>query len=431
MNVADSELVAGLLETNGYTRADDVNSADAIFLNTCAIREHAEDKIHSRLGVLKKIKDENPALLLGLLGCMAQHVKNDILENKPYVDFVLGSDSYRRLPDLLNRHEEQKKSIVDTYLSKTEVYENLYPARNEGVNAWVSIMRGCDKFCTFCIVPFTRGRERSRTVKSICEEVKLAVDDGFKEITLLGQNVNSYCHGDDRFPELLEQVAKIPGVFRIRFTSPHPQDVNDDMLFVMRDNKNICKSIHLPLQAGADRILKRMNRTYTKTQFLNLVDRIRQILPGVSLSTDIIVGFPGETEEEYHQTLNVMDQVKFDPAFTFKYSLRPGTKAAEYSDQIPEDVKKDRLDRLIQLQLKHTLMRNKSEVGSIHDVLIEKESKKSTDFWAGRTDTNKWVIFPKGEESVKDFVQVKIASAKGLSLFGEKILKKDKIYAAA
>ncbi|HIB02435.1 MAG TPA: tRNA (N6-isopentenyl adenosine(37)-C2)-methylthiotransferase MiaB [Candidatus Marinimicrobia bacterium] len=419
MNVADSELVASMMEKSGFARSDSEFGANAVFLNTCAIREHAEDKIHSRLGKLRKLKNDNPEMIIGIMGCMAQHVKDNILENKPYVDFVLGPDSYRRIPELLRRHEETNASVVDTRLSRFEVYENLYPSRQEGINAWVSIMRGCDKFCTFCIVPFTRGRERSCTVESVVEEVQQTVDQGFVEITLLGQNVNSYRHGDARFPELLDAVAQIPGVMRIRFTSPHPQDIDDDMLFVMRDHANICNSVHLPLQAGAERILKRMNRTYTQAQFLALSEQIRNILPGCGISTDIIAGFPGETEEEFGETLAVMEKVKFDSAFTFKYSSRPGTKAAEYSDQIPEKVKKDRLAKLVDLQYKHTLFRNRKEIGKKVKVLVEKESKKSSNEWAGRTDNNKWVIFPKESAEIRDLVDVKIVDAQGVSLFGE------------
>jgi tRNA-2-methylthio-N6-dimethylallyladenosine synthase len=419
MNVADSELVASMMEKSGFARSDSEFGANAVFLNTCAIREHAEDKIHSRLGKLRKLKNDNPEMIIGIMGCMAQHVKDNILENKPYVDFVLGPDSYRRIPELLRRHEETNASVVDTRLSRFEVYENLYPSRQEGINAWVSIMRGCDKFCTFCIVPFTRGRERSCTVESVVEEVQQTVDQGFVEITLLGQNVNSYRHGDARFPELLDAVAQIPGVMRIRFTSPHPQDIDEDMLFVMRDHANICNSVHLPLQAGAERILKRMNRTYTQAQFLALSEQIRNILPGCGISTDIIAGFPGETEEEFGETLAVMEKVKFDSAFTFKYSSRPGTKAAEYSDQIPEKVKKDRLAKLVDLQYKHTLFRNRKEIGKKVKVLVEKESKKSSNEWAGRTDNNKWVIFPKESAEIRDLVDVKIVDAQGVSLFGE------------
>mgnify|MGYP001332020882 FL=1 len=429
MNVADSELVAGLLEKNGYTKTNLDLEANIIFLNTCAIREHAEDKIHSRLGRLNKLKKNKPETIIGILGCMAQNVKDDILENKPYVDFVLGPDSYKRIPDLLKRQLIQEESIVDTRLSKFEVYENLFPSRNNGVNAWVSIMRGCDKFCTFCIVPFTRGRERSRSLQSIIDEVKKAVDMGFIEVTLLGQNVNSYNHNNVKFPKLIDSVANISGLQRIRFTSPHPQDIDDELLFVMRDNHNICNSVHLPLQAGSNKILKKMNRTYTKEKFMILSDKIRNILSNSSITTDIIAGFPGETEKDFNETLDVMNYVKFDSAFTFKYSSRPGTKASEFDNHIDERIRQLRLAKLVELQKIHTLYRNKLEIGKKVKVLVEKNSKKSKTKLSGRTDNNKWVIFPNNNINIGEIITVKITDARGISLFGEKIKMKDENYA--
>lgn len=419
MNVADSELVEGLLQKEGYQPIANINSADAVFVNTCAIREHAEEKVHSQLGRYNLIKKQKPDMIIGVLGCMAQNLKDDILESRPYVDIVLGPDSYRKLPEILNRKIVNQKSIVDTTLSRFEVYDDLFPSRNEGINAWISIMRGCDKFCTFCIVPFTRGRERSRSIASIVAETEQAVADGFVEITLLGQNVNSYQHKQEGFADLLEAVANIKGVKRIRYTSPHPQDINSELLEVMAAHETICNYIHLPLQAGSNRILQRMNRTYTKEHFVGLVDYIRDVLPNVGISTDIIVGFPGETDEEFEETIDVMNQVKFDSAFTFKYSSRPGTKASEFSDHISEEVKKESLQHIIELQKKHTLERNLESVGNVETVLVEKESKKSTTHWAGRTDSNKWVIFEKGNAKIKDFVPVLITAAKGVSLHGD------------
>lgn len=419
MNVADSELVEGLLQKEGYQPIANINSADAVFVNTCAIREHAEEKVHSQLGRYNLIKKQKPDMIIGVLGCMAQNLKDDILESRPYVDIVLGPDSYRKLPEILNRKIVNQKSIVDTKLSRFEVYDDLFPSRNEGINAWISIMRGCDKFCTFCIVPFTRGRERSRSIASIVAETEQAVADGFVEMTLLGQNVNSYQHKLEGFADLLEAVANIKGVKRIRYTSPHPQDINSELLEVMAAHETICNYIHLPLQAGSNRILQRMNRTYTKEHFVGLVDYIRDVLPNVGISTDIIVGFPGETDEEFEETIDVMNQVKFDSAFTFKYSSRPGTKASEFSDHISEEVKKERLQHIIELQKKHTLERNLESVGNVETVLVEKESKKSTSHWAGRTDSNKWVIFEKGNAKIKDFVPVLITAAKGVSLHGD------------
>ena len=425
MNVADSEMIEGILQSKGYYPIKRMDSADIIFVNTCAIREHAEEKVHSRLGLFSKIKNNKPNVIIGVLGCMAQHLKDDILDSKPYVDIILGPDSYRKLPKLLERNKVDKKNIVDTQLSRYEVYNNFFPSRNEGINAWVSIMRGCDKFCTFCIVPFTRGRERSRSPNNIIDEVKKAVDEGFVEITLLGQNVNSYTYDNYSFDYLLKNIAEINGVQRLRYTSPHPQDMTDDVLYVMSHYDNICNAVHFPLQAGSNEVLKRMNRSYTKSHFIERAHRIRDILPNCGLSTDIIVGFPGETNSQFEETLNVMNEVKFDSAFTFKYSPRLGTKAYEYSDQILEIEKQERLDKVIKLQKKHTIFRNKEMIGNIERVLVEKNSKRSINQWAGRTDSNKWVIFDKENANIKDLVNVSITNAKGISLHGHLVKKKE------
>ena len=421
MNVADTEVISGLLNNEGYSQTKDIHSANVIFVNTCAIREHAEDKVHSRLGFYNQIKQKNPDIIIGVLGCMAQNLKEDILESKPFVDIILGPDSYRRLPDMISNRSKEANHLVDTKLSRFEVYDNLFPSRKEGINAWISIMRGCDKFCTFCIVPFTRGRERSRSIDSIISEANQAVTDGFIEITLLGQNVNSYNYEGEGFHVLLDEVAKIKGLKRIRYTSPHPQDMTKEVLNVMAKHEKICNYVHLPLQAGNDRILKRMNRTYTKSEFISLANQIRDSLPNVGLSTDIIVGFPGEGSEEFIDTLDVMEKVHFDSAYTFKYSSRPGTKAAEFEDIISEEEKQSRLERVIDMQKKHTLLQNKKRVGTIEIVLIEKESKRSANHWAGRTDSNKWVIFEKNNFKIGELVPIKIIDAKGITLRGETI----------
>tara|TARA_B110000014_G_scaffold255836_1_gene238174 strand:+ start:403 stop:1734 length:1332 start_codon:yes stop_codon:yes gene_type:complete len=423
MNMADSELVDGILKDIGLKKTENLNDADAIFVNTCAIRENAEKKIHSRLGNFHKLKKEKPHLIIGVLGCMAQNLKNDLLKNKPYVDIILGPDSYRNLPQLMNRHMVEKNSIVDTKLSRYEVYENLFPKRNKGVNAWVSIMRGCDKFCSFCIVPFTRGRERSRSVESIVTEVRKAVDQGFVEITLLGQNVNSYKHEKNSFADLLLSVSDIDGVQRIRYTSPHPQDINVELLEVMASRKNICNYVHFPMQSGSNEILQRMNRTYTREHFHYMADTIREIMPNCGLSTDIIVGFPGETEKHFEETLDLMEKIKFNSAFTFKYSPRPYTKAEQFTDQIDETIKKERLDKLINVQRKHTLELNSKKIGKIENVLIEKESKKSSNHWAGRTDSNEWVILEKNSSKIKDIIPVEIVDATGVILHGKKMVE--------
>ncbi len=421
MNVADTEVISGLLNNEGYSQTKDIHSANVIFVNTCAIREHAEDKVHSRLGFYNQIKQKNPDTVIGVLGCMAQNLKEDILESKPFVDIILGPDSYRRLPDMISNRSKEANHLVDTKLSRFEVYDNLFPSRKEGINAWISIMRGCDKFCTFCIVPFTRGRERSRSIDSIISEANQAVTDGFIEITLLGQNVNSYNYEGEGFHVLLDEVAKIKGLKRIRYTSPHPQDMTKEVLNVMAKHETICNYVHLPLQAGNDRILKRMNRTYTKSEFISLTNQIRDTLPNVGLSTDIIVGFPGESSEDFNDTLDVMEKVHFDSAYTFKYSSRPGTKAAEFEEIISEEEKQSRLERVIDMQKKHTLLQNQKRIGTVEMVLVEKESKRSASHWAGRTDSNKWVIFEKNNLKIGELVPIKIIDAKGITLRGETI----------
>ena len=431
MNVYDSELVGSLLETCNYTLTEDISQADAVFLNTCAIREKAEETVHNRLDNLHVLKRNKPNMILGVLGCMAQNLKDDILESRPYVDVILGPDSYRRIPEIIKERQSEMNHFVDTRLSKFEVYDDLFPSRHEGVNAWISIMRGCDKFCTFCIVPFTRGRERSRSIESVVDETSQAVSQGFVEITLLGQNVNSYRTPEGAFPELLKAVASVEGVKRVRYTSPHPQDIDDALLEVMRDYDNICNYIHLPLQAGSDRILKRMNRTYTQQEFLDLVDKIKVYMPDCSISTDIIVGFPGETEDEFLETLDVVKKVHFDSSFMFKYSSRPGTKAAEYTDKVSEEEKQNRLECLIKLQRENTLSANLKHVGKTLSVMVEKVSKKSDSQWAGRTDGNMWVVFDRSDEQIKDIVNVKIEDAKGITLFGSRIHTKERIYEAA
>jgi len=431
MNVYDSELVGGQLEKLGYSNTNDVENADLIFLNTCSIREKAEETVHNRLTNLHHLKKKNPKLLIGLLGCMAQNLKDDILESKPYVDIILGPDSYRNLEDIIKYRKADINNIVDTKLSKYEVYDDLFPSRKAGINAWISIMRGCDKFCTFCIVPFTRGRERSRPIDTIVKEAKNAIQNGFVEITLLGQNVNSYSTSIGDFPILLEKVAQVKGIKRIRYTSPHPQDINDDLLKVMSKYENICNYIHLPLQSGSDKILKRMNRTYTKKQFLDLVTKIKSYLPDCSISTDIIVGFPGETKDDFIQTLDVVKQVNFNFSYMFKYSSRPGTKAAQFSDQLTEITKQKRLEKLIEIQKNVTLRVNQQKIGTVENILIEKESKKSNLFWAGRTEGNTWTIIKKGNEKIKDVVSVYINDAQGVTLFGTNLKEKEKMHEVA
>ena len=419
MNEYDSELVGNILGDLGYSRSNKIEDADAIFLNTCSIREKAEETVHNRLDSLAYLKKKKKHLIIGVLGCMAQNLKDILLESKPYVDVILGPDSYRKLPEIIKFRNSNINHIVDTKLSKHEIYDDLFPNRKDGVNAWISIMRGCDKFCTFCIVPFTRGRERSRSISSVVKEAKSILKSGYQEITLLGQNVNSYKTPEGDFPILLDKLGKIRSIKRIRYTSPHPRDIDEELLKVMVKHDNICNQIHLPLQAGSSRILKRMNRTYTKEEFLNLVDLIRKHIPDCGLSTDIIVGFPGETDEEFQETLEVVSKVKFDTAFMFKYSSRPGTKASHYTDHLSEETKQQRLQTLIEFQQNISLMNNRKRIGLNLNVLIEKESKKSANQWAGRIENNVWVIFDKKDGyKIGDIVNVNIIDAQGITLFG-------------
>ena len=420
MNEYDSELVSSILVELGYSKSNKIEDADAIFLNTCAIREKAQETVHNRLDSLAYLKKQKKHLIIGVLGCMAQNLKNDLLESKPYVDIILGPDSYRKLPEIIKFRNTEIIHIVDTRLSKHEIYDDLFPKRKDGINAWISIMRGCDKFCTFCIVPFTRGRERSRSISSVVNEAKDIVKNGFKEITLLGQNVNSYSTSEGNFPILLDELGKIKEIKRIRYTSPHPRDIDESLLKIMIKHNNICNQIHLPLQAGSSRILKRMNRTYTKQEFLDLVQMIRQYIPDCGITTDIIVGFPGETDEEFQETLEVVSKVKFDTAFMFKYSSRPGTKASHYTDQIDEKTKQKRLQTLIEFQQNISLMNNRKKIGQNLDVIIEKISKKSINQWAGRTESNTWVIFDKNSfNKIGDVVNINILDARGITLFGK------------
>ena len=420
MNEYDSELVSSILVELGYSKSNKIEDADAIFLNTCAIREKAQETVHNRLDSLAYLKKQKKHLIIGVLGCMPQNLKNELLESKPYVDIILGPDSYRKLPEIIKFRNTEIIHIVDTRLSKHEIYDDLFPKRKDGINAWISIMRGCDKFCTFCIVPFNRGRERSRSISSVVNEAKDIVKNGFKEITLLGQNVNSYSTSEGNFPILLDELGKIKEIKRIRYTSPHPRDIDESLLKIMIKHNNICNQIHLPLQAGSSRILKRMNRTYTKQEFLDLVQMIRQYIPDCGITTDIIVGFPGETDEEFQETLEVVSKVKFDTAFMFKYSSRPGTKASHYTDQIDEKTKQKRLQTLIEFQQNISLMNNRKKIGQNLDVIIEKISKKSINQWAGRTESNTWVIFDKNSfNKIGDVVNINILDARGITLFGK------------
>lgn len=419
MNLADSEIVKSILKDKGYNFTDDLNSANVILLNTCSVRDNAEQRIYGRLGNIKKLKDNNPDTVIGILGCMAERLRKDLIEEKRIVDLVVGPDEYRRLPEFIDTAYAGEKGI-GVKLSKTETYDDIIPYREDGLSAWISVMRGCDKFCTFCVVPFTRGRERSRNLESVVEEVKRLSARGFKEVTLLGQNVNSYNDNGRDFADLLAACAVVDRSVRIRFTTSHPQDLSDKLLYTIAEHENLCNYIHLPVQSGSDRILELMNRSYTIEHYLNLITKARKIIPGVSFSTDIISGFPTETEEDHKMTLEVMKKVRYDGAYMFKYSPREGTKAYKMKDDVPDDVKGRRLSEIIDLQQKISYEINQQLIGTSEEVLVEGFSRKSEEFLAGRTGTNKVVIFPvKSGVKTGDYVKVKINRATSATLFGE------------
>ncbi|MCX7876127.1 MAG: tRNA (N6-isopentenyl adenosine(37)-C2)-methylthiotransferase MiaB [Melioribacteraceae bacterium] len=421
MNFADSELVMGILKNKGFELAKNIDDANIILLNTCSIRDNAEQKIYSRLDHLKGVKRNNPSTVIGILGCMAERLRKNLIEEKKIVDLVVGPDEYRRLPEFIDLAYGGEKGI-GVKLSRTETYDDIIPYREDGLSAWISVMRGCDKFCTYCVVPFTRGRERSRDLNSIVDEVKNLEQRGFKEVTLLGQNVNSYSFEDKDFADLLAASAKAAPSMRIRFTTSHPQDLSDKLLYTIAEHENICNYIHLPVQSGSNRILELMNRTYTIEHYLNLIDKARKIISNVSFSTDIIAVFPTETEEDHQATLNVMKQVRYDGAYMFKYSAREGTKAYQMNDDVSDEIKTRRLNEIIDLQQKISWEINQNLIGSEELILIESLSKKSDDFYSGRTDSNKICIVPKNDNyKIGDYVKVKINRATSATLFGDPI----------
>lgn len=426
MNVADSEVVASIMQMDGYVVTDRIEEADAIFVNTCSVRENAEQKIYGRLQYFQSLKRKKKSLIVGVLGCMAERVKEELI-NVHHADLVVGPDSYMDLPNLIGAVEHGQKAI-NVQLSTKETYKDVIPLKLGGVHisGFVSIMRGCNNFCTYCIVPYTRGRERSRDVDSILAEVRDLSEKGFKEVTLLGQNVNSYRFekGGETidFPRLLERVAREVPAMRVRFVTSHPKDMSDDTLHVIAAYPNICKYIHLPAQSGSNRILKVMNRKYTREWYLERIAAIRRIIPDCAISTDLFCGFHSETEEDYELTLSLMREVGYDSAFLFKYSERPGTYAAEHlADDVPEDVKIRRLQGLIDLQNKLSEASNLRDIGKMFEVLIEGFSKRSREQLFGRTSQNKVVIFDKRNYRVGQRVQVRVVRATSATLFGEPV----------
>ena len=432
MNVADSEVVASVMRMAGYETTETLDDADAVFLNTCSVRDNAEQKIYHRLDALDALRRQRHAkssvqqegegkkFLIGVLGCMAERVKDDLLENH-HCDLVAGPDAYLSLPDLIAQAETGHKAI-NIELSTTETYRDVVPQRLHGarIGGFVSIMRGCNNFCHYCIVPYTRGRERSRDLESILKEVRDLRDRGFKEVTLLGQNVNSYRANETHFPELLRLVAEEAPEMRVRFTTSHPKDMSDETLHVIAEMPNVCKHIHLPVQSGSDRILKLMNRKYTREWYLDRVEAIRRIIPDCGLSTDIFVGYHSETEEDHQLSLSLMREVSYDSAFMFKYSERPGTYASKHlPDDVPEEVKIRRLNELISLQTEISAQQNKKDEGKVFDVLLEGFSKRSREQLMGRTEQNKAVVVDKGSHHIGETVRVRIIGSTSATLLGE------------
>lgn len=428
MNFADSEVVASILQDQGFGATQHFQEADMIFLNTCSIREKAELTVRKRLTEFRKIKKYNPGLLVGVLGCMAERLKSKFIEEEKLVDIVIGPDAYRSLPTLIEEAESGQKG-VNVLLSRDETYGDISPIRlnSNGVTAFVSIMRGCNNMCSFCVVPFTRGRERSRDYESILLECQQLFEEGYREVTLLGQNVDSYywqAEGGNEivtFAGLLEKVAQVSPLLRVRFSTSHPKDITDEVLYTMAKYENICKYIHLPVQSGSSRILQMMNRTYSREWYLAKVNRIREILPGCGLSTDIITGFCTETEEDHKETIRLMEVCEYDLAYMFYYSERPGTLAARsFEDDIPLEIKKERLQEVVAVHRLQSLKSMQKEVGNTVKVLIEGNSKKSDEHWFGRSDNNKVVVFPKeGNLQKGDYVQVVIESCTAGTLIGK------------
>jgi tRNA-2-methylthio-N6-dimethylallyladenosine synthase len=438
MNFSDSEIVASILGEAGYQTTNELNEADLILVNTCSIRDKAEQTVRKRLTTFQKAKKSNPKLKVGVLGCMAERLKSAFLEEEKIVDLVVGPDAYKDLPNLV-AEVESGRDAVNVILSKEETYGDVQPVRlqSNGVTAFVSITRGCDNMCTFCVVPFTRGRERSRDPKSILAEVSNLAENGFKEVTLLGQNVDSYLwYGGGpkkdfkkasalqkktavHFHHLLDLVAQAHPGIRIRFSTSNPQDMTRDVLHIMAKHPNICNYIHLPVQSGSNDVLKAMNRQHTREEYMQLIDDIKQLLPDCGISQDMIAGFPNETEQDHKDTLSLMEYVTYDFGFMFMYSERPGTPAAKkLEDNIPEDVKKRRLQEIVDMQQKHGRIRNDQQLGKTVEVLIEKTSKRSEQQWSGRAPQNTVVVFPKDHYKIGDFVSVKIDTCTSATLIG-------------
>jgi tRNA-2-methylthio-N6-dimethylallyladenosine synthase len=416
MNLADTELLFGHLGHHGYQRTDDPASADVILINTCAIREHAEERVVGRLGDLVRHKARRPDVQLGVAGCMAQHLRDTLMARLPFLDFVVGPDAYRRLPELLGSGSGDP--LVDVRLDRDETYADLVPQRARGVRAWVTIMRGCDKFCTFCVVPYVRGRERSLPAAAILDQVRQLAGEGVREVVYLGQTVNVYRDGDVGFGELLCRTNAIDGIERIRFTSPHPSDMTESVIAAMASCQKVCPQLHLPVQSGSDRVLARMERGYTVAEYLALVERLRRAIPGIALTTDIIVGFPGEDEADFRATCELMRAVRYDSAFMFKYSARSGTKAFKWPETVSDDEKGRRLQTIIALQEEQSAAINQALIGATTAVLVEGPARRHAGWLAGKTPHFKTAVFPANGASPGELTRVRITAATAHTLVG-------------
>ena len=420
MNVSDTEIVTGILENTNHEMTAEMDKADVILLNTCSIRENAETRVVGRLSSMQPLKERNPNLVVGILGCMAEHQGENIVKESPIVDLVVGPDQYRKLPELIDKEKAENTPHYELDLSKFETYSDIYPTRKEGVTGWITITRGCNNFCTYCVVPYTRGRERSRSVAEIVDEAKKLRDEGFKEIYLLGQNVNSYKHDGSDFADLLDAVARIDGIRRIKYITSHPKDFNEKLVDVIAANANISRYLHLPFQAGNDRILKKMNRRHKIEEYLKKIEYIHKQIPDVGLSTDIIVGYPTETYEEFQDTLMVCRESRFDSAFVFKYSPREGTKAYKlHEDDIPEEEKVRRLMECDQLVRSMALENYKKIIGTKQTILVEQVSKKNTEELMGKMDRGLPTVIPKMDYKIGDFVDVEILENRTFTFVGK------------
>ena len=423
MNAGDSEIVVSIMQDHGYRYTENIDEADIVLINTCSIRDNAEQRIWGRLSAMRQIKKRKPALIVGIIGCMAERLKEQLIEKGTGVDIVAGPDSYRSLPELVRTAEDGAKGI-NVELSKEETYAEIAPVRldRNGVSAFIAIMRGCNNYCAYCVVPYTRGIERSRDPQTIVAEARTLFENGYREVTLLGQNVNSYSYGEVGFPELMAMVAEISPLLRVRFATSHPKDISDRLLEVMARYENICKAIHLPAQSGSNEMLKKMNRKYTREWYLERIAAIRRYMPDCAITTDLIAGFCGETLEDHQATLSLMREVVYASAFMFKYSERPNTfSARHFADDIADEEKTRRLNEIIALQNQLSIKSNEAEVGLIRQVLVEGVSKRSEEQLCGRTSQNKMVVFDRGNHSAGDYVTVKITGCSSATLFGVEV----------